>query len=59
MKAPTTFETEEGGFLSILSPQLLAEKSRDVLLVVRRSMTCQELNESPHDVRDGRRGISL
>ena len=45
--------TKEGGFLSILSPQLLAEKSRNVLLVVRRSMTCQGLNESLHDVRDG------
>ena len=51
--------TEEGGFVSILSPQLLAEKSRNVLLVVSRSMTCQGLNESLHDVRDGRRGISF
>ena len=51
--------TKEGEFVSILSPQLLAEKSRDVLLVVRRSMTCQGLNESLHDVRDGRRGISF
>ena len=39
------------GFLSILSPQLLAEKSRNVLLVVRRSMTCQGLNESPRRSR--------
>ena len=39
------------GFVSILSPQLLAEKSRNVLLVVRRSMTCQGLNESPRRSR--------